>query len=275
MARRNSHASTTTDGDTASFVTPLATPSELRDQFPSQLDLEETVERTLRQQDVDTRSERSGTVTPTQIVADATGRPRESSTATGQRIERADERAAVTHGSELEHARHIPGTDPTNAPLVGEPVHADALDEHTRPVTVIPAVEESQSESAPIQQEKNIEGNREGKRYEPSSNGKSGSLKDSTSTSERLDEKDVEVTSGERQELERQISISPGDPTGLTTGVVNGAAAESKSLAVSTHDEDEPEYPGGFKLGIITVGLLLATFVVALDNTIIGSQILP
>lgn len=34
--------------------------------------------------------------------------------------------------------------------------------------------------------------------------------------------------------------------------------------------EDESKYPGGVALTIITIGLMLAAFVVALDNTIIG-----
>jgi len=32
-------------------------------------------------------------------------------------------------------------------------------------------------------------------------------------------------------------------------------------------------YPGGFQLGILTFGLCMATFVVALDNTIIATAI--
>ena len=34
--------------------------------------------------------------------------------------------------------------------------------------------------------------------------------------------------------------------------------------------EDESKYPGGLKLLLLLVGLALATFVIALDNTIIG-----
>ena len=37
--------------------------------------------------------------------------------------------------------------------------------------------------------------------------------------------------------------------------------------------EDETKYPGGFALAILTFGLCMATFVVALDNTIIGEEI--
>ncbi|KAI9713859.1 MAG: hypothetical protein M1820_000589 [Bogoriella megaspora] len=37
--------------------------------------------------------------------------------------------------------------------------------------------------------------------------------------------------------------------------------------------EDESKYPGGFKLAILTLGLCLALFVVALDNTIIATAI--
>lgn len=38
----------------------------------------------------------------------------------------------------------------------------------------------------------------------------------------------------------------------------------------SEEAEDESKYPGGAALTILTIGLCLATFVVALDNTIIG-----
>lgn len=41
----------------------------------------------------------------------------------------------------------------------------------------------------------------------------------------------------------------------------------------SADPEDESKYLGGFKLGILTLGLCLTTFVIALDNTIIATAI--
>ena len=47
----------------------------------------------------------------------------------------------------------------------------------------------------------------------------------------------------------------------------NGASEET---VVEEEAVDESQYPGGLTLGILTFGLMMATFVVALDNTIIG-----
>lgn len=45
---------------------------------------------------------------------------------------------------------------------------------------------------------------------------------------------------------------------------------DSPDEAHSTDAPDDSEYPSGFPLVILTIGLCLALFVVALDNTIIG-----
>lgn len=69
------------------------------------------------------------------------------------------------------------------------------------------------------------------------------------------------------------ILVAPGphDPVGAaqTEGLVEGG--EKAGLEDAEDDvEDESVYPTGFPLTILTVGLFLATFVIALDNTIIG-----
>jgi hypothetical protein len=54
----------------------------------------------------------------------------------------------------------------------------------------------------------------------------------------------------------RSVALNDGKNAGATTG--------------SGEEDDEIIYPGGFQLGILTFGLCMATFVIALDNTIIG-----
>jgi hypothetical protein len=52
--------------------------------------------------------------------------------------------------------------------------------------------------------------------------------------------------------------------------VRDGEVAESTA---ENADEDEIVYPGGLQLGLLTFGLCMATFTVALDNTIIATAI--
>jgi MFS family permease len=57
------------------------------------------------------------------------------------------------------------------------------------------------------------------------------------------------------------------DPTGVTT-------SEEKDVSTTPDDDDdESKYLSGFKLAILSVGLCLTTFVIALDNTIIATAI--
>lgn len=41
--------------------------------------------------------------------------------------------------------------------------------------------------------------------------------------------------------------------------------------ALNSEEEETPEYPSGLKLALLTFGLCMATFTVALDNTIIAT----
>ena len=100
----------------------------------------------------------------------------------------------------------------------------------------------------------------------------------SNTTSSTQDEK----PSAERPAEHEARIISPGivstDPVGAaeTKSLVeaNSSAGDEKTGAgAETDAEDESKYPSGFALIILTVGLFLATFVVALDNTIIATAI--
>jgi len=64
-------------------------------------------------------------------------------------------------------------------------------------------------------------------------------------------------------------TITPEPASTLAPSVKAEKVAEEQN-GPDTEAEDESKYPGGFALGILTFGLCMATFVVALDNTIIG-----
>lgn len=51
----------------------------------------------------------------------------------------------------------------------------------------------------------------------------------------------------------------------------NGEITDTDSASPEVEVEDESKYPGGFKLVALTLGLCLACWVVALDNTIIAT----
>lgn len=48
---------------------------------------------------------------------------------------------------------------------------------------------------------------------------------------------------------------------------------EVDNTAEVEEEEDTTNYPGGFQLAMLTFGLMMAIFVIALDNTIIGEHI--
>ena len=94
------------------------------------------------------------------------------------------------------------------------------------------------------------------------------------SSSTQYSEKEVEVPADASLEGEMGKSdkiIAPADPVGVAEP--NAKAEGVEALSTQEEQEDESQYPGGFSLTILTIGLALATFVVALDNTIIGTCI--
>ena len=102
--------------------------------------------------------------------------------------------------------------------------------------------------------------------------GSQGTRESSGHSAEKLKAEDRAAHALERQKS--SVSISPGDPTGFTTGIGPGAVEErEKSLAENNEPDDESQYPGGLQLALVTIGLALATFVIALDNTIIATAI--
>lgn len=72
------------------------------------------------------------------------------------------------------------------------------------------------------------------------------------------DEKHVHVTNEENI------------PTGVDLAVIQNRCPDGGGTIESVEDDGETVYPDGLQLGILTFGLCMATFTVALDNTIIG-----
>lgn len=66
---------------------------------------------------------------------------------------------------------------------------------------------------------------------------------------------------------DRELEISPNDGSNDEKTVAGVAKEENVG---DEEKEDETVYPGGAALAVLTFGLCMATFVVALDNTIIG-----
>ena len=65
-------------------------------------------------------------------------------------------------------------------------------------------------------------------------------------------------------------SARTGDPMVRKEG--EAGAVEGAERSGEAEAEEEPDYPSGLKLGLLTFGLCMATFTVALDNTIIASK---
>lgn len=91
-----------------------------------------------------------------------------------------------------------------------------------------------------------------------------------------LSEKDGPAESGAHTEhggrdKERELAPNSGSPEEKTVAAAGaGAGASNEETTDEEEQEDESVYPGGAALAILTFGLCMATFVVALDNTIIG-----
>ena len=65
---------------------------------------------------------------------------------------------------------------------------------------------------------------------------------------------------------DEHIAVDPAYAEKTSAEVVRGVEGEDEV-------EDDREYPNGFTLATLTFGLCLATFVIALDNTIIGMSL--
>ena len=88
-------------------------------------------------------------------------------------------------------------------------------------------------------------------------------------------EKEKEDSDGKTEqsssiEKEAGDGIGVSDPGPALAPSVKAENGIEEQNGAETEAEDESKYPGGFALGILTFGLCMATFVVALDNTIIG-----
>lgn len=268
--RRNSRGSqvtTTTDDGSSAFVTPLATPSNLSNQHSSQLDFDDSLGYTWQRagQDADAVSERSGTVTPKQEqIEAAAGRPRPISEITKQVP------TDVFSGGE----QQLPISD-------GEPVRRNKEEEEHRQEREIrnllvhtpeppsaaagsQVVEPSPAGTDEKSAHRDIAGER------TADEGYTGIAVTTAHSKENI-QQETRLSHEALKRSQSHVSASLGDPTGLTTGIATGAMEQS-SLKENDATE-ENQFPGGTKLALITIGLALATFVVALDNTIIATAI--
>ena len=210
MERRESNVSTT---DTeASFVTPLATPSQVF-QTPSHLDLNEDTPR----KSIDNKSGRSETATPTVH--------RRASVVT-QNVQRPPTAILTAPEVEQEPATGLAENTPQKT------TDRTYVTEINAPLGTAPENEDGQVS------------------------------------------KGTTLGCDSSHTIEKQVSTSEKE---TVTSIEGEEASAKPEMVVSEFEEvaendgeDETVYPGGLTLGLITLGLLLATFVVALDNTIIG-----
>ena len=66
---------------------------------------------------------------------------------------------------------------------------------------------------------------------------------------------------------DKEVELAPEGSNSAEHEVVGTSSEEKKD---GEEKEDETIYPGGAALSLLTFGLCMATFVIALDNTIIG-----
>ena len=284
QAKRNSVVSQVTaitDEGSSAFVTPLATPSELRGQFPSQLDLDD-VERTPQKpiEDDDAVSELSGTITPKQEITGAlVERPaslyettREDSSMTTNAPAEAGKATTAGEAATLEQ-EHAPlqWRSSREFPLAGPGV--TAMEKITEPQS---------AHGNAIEHEKELDSCQATAAEEVASSTNrriaEGELTGTTVTTEHSEENIKPDSSGSKSlEGKRSFaSLSAEDPTGFTTGIGTSVVAEEEKTLEEEGAidlDDESRYPSGVQLTLITTGLALATFVVALDNTIIATAI--
>ena len=98
----------------------------------------------------------------------------------------------------------------------------------------------------------------------------SSTASDPISTSDDDLGKEKAVENGEAKESKRIPEVDPPGHIKVEEVVGEGEAERTNS---EDDANDDSKYVGGFALGILTFGLCMATFVVALDNTIIGEAV--
>jgi hypothetical protein len=70
-------------------------------------------------------------------------------------------------------------------------------------------------------------------------------------------------------EKHAHVTTEENGSTGIEP-VARNKGENAGETAAPGEEDDEIVYPGGFQLGILTFGLCMSTFMIALDNTIIG-----
>ena len=86
-----------------------------------------------------------------------------------------------------------------------------------------------------------------------------------------VDEKAASSTGSDKNGVDSDITArTDGKQTAVTTDTEKKTQDETEE---SPADDDESQYMSGSKLVLLSIGLCLATFVIALDNTIIATAI--
>lgn len=89
-------------------------------------------------------------------------------------------------------------------------------------------------------------------------------------------EKELPSNEDEAKDSQTEQNASGATKTEDTTkaeGEKGDTTTAIKDTATSDNADDTSKYPGGTKLALLTFGLAMATFVIALDNTIIATAI--
>ena len=228
------------DAESSAYVTPLATPSELPQNWAHEDDIlgEDDERRSLHLHDDD------GTRTPTNVPQSR--RERSGSQATERQTIIEDHRPSVQNGKDM-------------------PKQGFGSEETRNKVETQSSKNSTEAGSERTEKERSL-GLDQG---ELTSEEKVGNSCMQSSVNEI--ENDEKSTRGNLKEQNDRI-VAPSDPVGATEHIAKSDGSESTLAEEEKEEEqdDETKYPGGFSLAILTVGLALATFVIALDNTIIG-----
>lgn len=151
--------------------------------------------------------------------------------------------------------RRAASSDPINKPSVDHAKSSSTTPSESEPASTDKTIVLGPSDhNGALEQEDSAAEADHNTAADPTSTAKNGNDTAKTVVPDRLDEKGT---------------------TGLGEDVPCGAGGNSEEGQPDNGTEeadDEIKYPGGFALAILTFGLCMAIFVVALDNTIIGEK---
>ena len=98
-----------------------------------------------------------------------------------------------------------------------------------------------------------------------------GAVTDTTNSTDSSNEKAEHTGSDSVTEDHANDNENTKDAAGVTDAIQRSESGHEENTV--DEQNDDSKYPGGAKLGVLTFGLCMAIFVVALDNTIIATAI--